>query len=718
MATISINLDDQATQGLQALNSELTHTAEVSDHVAAATANLSEEQSHQITVIQRQEASFKSLASASIPALAQTGTAAIGLGRDILHATHAAEMFAFQMGGEAVKALLRIAETTVKYTVIAGGAATVIRAARGDHESAAAGADQHHASLLRIATTTGVVGAAYLTLTGQWQSGGQAAAVAGSVALKAINGLAAPAAAVAVTLTAYEAILDRTGIKFDEFGERSTNLDRISKRIGDLSTQIGSNVAAGVAGLPEYYSRLLGIGDAWRAIDTSVTRGSVNVVENVGHVRSLVEWMGFAAKSTDEFDKRVKRTTDDFERLRESNKKAADASYSDDIKRAANDATAHAKTLSQIEEEVAAQRIKAGEMARAGSFTAAAQEAYEARINALKERSTELSKAEAEKQKKIESERAEYFATVEREITARQQAEWNQRVTTMREAYDEQRKLVELFSGFERDARFDAVDETLKTVIAKMKEEGASAGDIHHAKLAQINAETNRRIEAAKTVEETLKAAHDGERARMRQEAEFNREMEVQKIKDKKDAAKEVEKLQKEAAAKLAGDIKEAGGPSGQDLLKATDPRQVMKNIQANRGRDAAREFDAANEQKKDDLHWAGDDMGQKRLEAQRRAAIKKAEAEAGRDFRQGKVDPREMAAGQNQAAQQTLGAMQKNGALSGDVVKSLSEATRIAAEQQATLGQLQTQVKQIDNYQKQLLGRAQQQRRQAQNGG
>ena len=737
MATIAINLDDHATEGLATLNRTLTDTAEVSEQAATATGNLTAEQTHQITIINKQSASFSQFATVAAPAFADVSVAAIGLSRDLIHVAHAGQEFAFKTGTQVIGSLLRMAETTVKYTLVAAGAVKVIEAVKGKHAEAAEATEQHQQSLIGLAAKTSLVGATYLTLTGQWQSGGQAAAVAGGLALKAVTALGAPMIGATVALTAYEAILARTGERWDEFGQKTSNLDRVSKSINSLTSEVGSNVAAGVAGLPEYYSRLLGIGEAWRQIDVSVSRGNDNMVANVGHVRSLAEWLGFAAKSTDEFDAKVKRTADDFERLGQITRRWGE---SDVISERTRQATAFAEklgdlghhvthegniekntgrellqsTIARIDEEMRKRHEAAGEASRNNRFTKAEAEKFEAEMTALRAVRAERVREAEQLEKDLPMIRLRENVAAEKQITEQMLQQYDARVKAAEEHYAKRKSIFEEFANHELSLTQDSQDEIMKTVVAKLEAEGANRDVIHAAKLKQIDIETKRKIDAAKTEEEMIRAASDGVRQTMRAEAEFNRDMEVQKIKDKKDAIKESEKLQKEAAAKLAGDLKAAGGPSGEDLLKATDPRQVAKNIQAGRGRAAGTAFAAEHK----DEYNAADASGKKRLEAQQRAAVKKAEAQAGRDVRAGKADPREIAAGQNQAAQQTLGAMQKNGALSGDVVKSLSEATRIAAEQQATLGQLQAQVKQIDNYQKSLLGKAKQQRNQAQQGG
>lgn len=664
MATIYLNVEDNASEELEAIEQTLLEVGETSADVAQDTAKLTDEQQRQITVIHEQRTAYSTMASTAVSALGQVTAAGFKLA-GILAPIHERQRI--------LNAL------TTAY-----------------------------------ASASGAVSSALATQTGRWAALRSTSEFAGAAALKAITGLGTPLLGATAGLKAYEMLLARTGERWNEFGERSTNLDRASKAIGSITSELGSNLATGLSEVPEYYTRLIGIENVWQEIDRAVTRGNDNLVTNVGHVRSLAEWMGLASKSTEEFENRVRRTTDDFERLREANKTAADEEHSANVRAAAEADTAHADTLSRIEDELRAQRQKAGELAQQGKFTAEESERYQARINALTTRRTELERAEAEKQRKITADQKQWELEAAREVTAAYRAELDARTKALEEEFERQERITQAAADQDRDIRHEAQDEIMRNVIASLEREGQQQDVIHAAKLRQIDIETQRRIDAAKTADEAIRAAGEGFRRRMREEGDFHRaemQRQAETRKQKVEAEIEAEKQKHERLKALSSQITDATGIDGKQLLAGVDPRRTQQALQASR-RDAAQRAEFAKLQQNTDMD---DPEAVKRLKARVTAAGDRASAKAAADFRAGKVGADELTQAQNQAGQAQLQALNQSGKLSTDTTKALQQMLQAAAENQQTTLALQQEVARITVQAKQLTSNAQQTRQRAQ---
>ena len=77
MASLTIDLDDQATQGLIALNDQLDSTAQAVDGLVAPTVALTRVQMQQLVVIESQKTNWKDLGVVSVKVLGEISVAGI-----------------------------------------------------------------------------------------------------------------------------------------------------------------------------------------------------------------------------------------------------------------------------------------------------------------------------------------------------------------------------------------------------------------------------------------------------------------------------------------------------------------------------------------------------------------------------------------------------------------------------------------------------------------
>ncbi len=87
MAALTIDLDDQASAGLDAINAALDQSADAALVAAKGADVLTQAQNRQMVVIQKGEAGYVALGKAGIQVFGQLGVAGIGAFRDIEVAT-------------------------------------------------------------------------------------------------------------------------------------------------------------------------------------------------------------------------------------------------------------------------------------------------------------------------------------------------------------------------------------------------------------------------------------------------------------------------------------------------------------------------------------------------------------------------------------------------------------------------------------------------------
>lgn len=431
MAIIRIDLDDKASAGLEALSEELTKVGTATGELATEAAALTEEQQRQIVVIQQSTSDWKAFAAAVVPALSGVTVEGLRLAAQLFEIAHAGEAMGLALVEHAGKALIDTAASAVQWTVATSGIVSVLHAWRG--EATGAGNDSK-------------------TLTDRLQ----ALALQTSISTIGFATGFSPAIATArVALIGYEAVLARTGARIDEFGQKTTNLDRAQKAMNDLTSDLTSNLAQGVREIPEYYGRLLGLDKAWQQIDKSVTRANDNYVANLKLLRQMAADMDLVADSTEKFDNYVKRTADDFARLREltskwgaeddlAKKTKAAKDYAEELgkipktlnhnlelERSVSDQSLQT-VISRIDDEIRKREQAAGAAANAGKFTVEQQKQHDIEMSALRD------------ERKSREQELDALLKSLPEARLRQEAEAQKRNNeAIRAAYDERVKIAE-----------------------------------------------------------------------------------------------------------------------------------------------------------------------------------------------------------------------------------------------------------------------------------
>jgi hypothetical protein len=400
-----------------------------------------------------------------------------------------------------------------------------------------------------------------------------------------------------------------------------------------------------------------------------------------------------------------------FESIREVNEKLQKAQDS----RARAAVIAALDSEEAINREIRAVRVRAGEEAQAGKDAAEIADKLLAEVTALENQRVKVASGTSDKIKEIR--RAEARASEEADNEA-----WEEYVRLNRErmkAEEDRAKhraeLAQQSGQHVRDIEFDEAQARIKDDMARLEREEAGEQQLHQKKLELIRSETEFKIASAKTDMEVEQARHDGVRRLAQEESQFERDQ----AKAKAQAVKDAESLYKkeiEAARKkfqeLASMHEQQGGTKGVDLVQGLDQRAVLRDIQKRRG-------DAARKQVASDEGDIGDDPAAKRrLKALQERAAKKAEAEAFREAKSGKMDTNEIATSQVNVGNKTLQGLQKQGKIGFDTAGIVAQQLEAASQQLATATALENRIKQLEQGSKLLLGKAQQQRRQAQGGG
>lgn len=549
--------------------------------------------------------------------------------------------------------------------------------------------------------------------------------------LKLVTGLGIEIAALTVATKAYLAVLDATGKRVNEFGETSTNLDRLWGAVAGLTSEVTTNLKTGLGLLGEQVVETTGIRDLWEAIDFRVTRASDQFVENVGHVDSLVEYLGLASAATTKFDDYVRRTADDFSRLAEISKKFGDRDeavfnsksaekyarrFSELGERIAANGQLEqnitsenlTKTIERIDEEIRRRTAAAAEQSRLNKFTAEEAATFEREVSALRE-------ARTERQKQLDQlEKGLHKSAVESYVAQQKEAERNVASAQYERLAESEREYREHTKRLEREARLaveierDANHQILENVIARIERENGSRETLHRAKQRQLELETRYKLEDAKSDEARFEILKDFRLRSMRAESQFQREESRRKLEEHRAAAAEQIRIEQEKQQRLkalADQITSVTGVTGQQLLAGVSPQATLRALQQSRRAEAE-----AAQRRAFESQPGFQDASQaerRRMENRIRSAGTKAAAGAFADFRSGQVDPTELAQAQTKAGQEQIQALQKQGRLSVTTSQAVGEMLRAAAETQATTQILQQQMQALLNQSRQVSSQA-----------
>lgn len=529
-----------------------------------------------------------------------------------------------------------------------------------------------------------------------------------------LSNLATIATGATVTFGAFDAVLARTGRTAkqttDELGKTTTqiesNLDRLRKAqgdlagnvkfiVGDVGSLLGEAAKIHVQQNAAVQAAAAGLKEVDRAA-TATTNQMIANLEELSGVADAAYDSIFGAGARDrvrqqeQINKAQQAAIDDFERLRSVHSRFA-AEQADAAERRR---IAAIETIGDIELEIHAQRKRAGELAAADNFSAEQAEVLHRTLTSLEQRRTEIVQAETEKRKQAARDYTAFQKELRTKFEEDEQAHANRLHEIERKRFEQARALWQQRVDLVRGLVHTAEQQAFENAIASMEAEGATAEDLHHARMAQIDAETQQRIEAADTAESREAAFYEGQRRRLQEEGAFQRRQLAQQVQDREKAAEEAKRIEREKLDQIKRMLQDQGGPSGKDLLNQQDPRKVLAQLQQQRAEAAARKFREGYGPR--DL---SDARAERRFDAGEQAARRQAEQQAFRDFRSGKVNPEELANAQVQATNQMLSGLQQNGQLSQQSVQALSELARTAAIEQVNVAQLQQQVEQLQKH-------------------
>lgn len=670
--TITIDLDDtQAITSLDNLIDDLGDAQTETEALAERGQEVVESQTKQIVIIQKNATEWKTFATVATESIGEVATASIDLAGDILHIEHAFQSFALDAGKKAIDTLFNIAEMTVKYTLIAKGASTVIGAVRGNHKQAAAAADENTAALkkesdgfVETAAKATLFGLVLNTLTGNWQSSEQAATSAGSAYLKWRLGLGQAsliAVGVIATIKAGDAFSEKmkqiakdTEGATDDFGRLSNAAAGAAHNLTRPFSEVGPALSGIWGGIKEDFSNWTKqIGkDAYEyfGVKKAVDYGEKNLrdwgtfFENwideargnfVRFENSATKALGF--KGDDNADRYVEeakalRELADWHEKMDAQREKEKAGFEavrkvneDWIKgieeRKHAEEIASIQSLSDIQARIQAAQQLAGKEAQTGKQVKENAERLAKDLDLLEQRRTQIVEEETAKRLAKEKEAAEatkreaqavQSVLAERISQGRQTAIDAARAsgTTEREIHQQRLRWIEE----ERQAAVSAAKSQTDIVVANAEAEKKAIQEIEGFRREEIKRSQEARVKA----EELQKAQASANQEIERASAEFADSMELNSLKLKLDAGRN-----------LAATTKEQKEAEFQRQL-AVDEQLHQKRLEII-ARETKREFDAA-KTKEDKLRAVTE--GQKRWIAEN-AEFEKSKAQEIHDHKQ-----------------------------------------------------------------------------------
>lgn len=334
--TFSIGWDsNEATQGLDEVIEKMADVEKQSGKLEEAGQGVVDSLERQITVVHKQASDWKSLGAVALPVLGQITHDGLHFAETIEEMAHATQHFAFEMGGEAIKSVLRMAEATVKWTLITKGAVSTIGAFRGGVKESTDATDKQGDSFLWTATKATALGTGVAILTGQFKASEVAASAFGIGVKTAVVGAGPVIAGAAAGLAVYTQVLKVTGERTDEFGNKSTNYDRVSSSMGRLGENVraalpsvgemGSALSQVAGNLPGVSEGLTVVNRGWKSFDEGITRSSDNMRDNIAIIGNWIGAAGDLERANARLEKMRADEVEHFKAVGAANEAAAES---------------------------------------------------------------------------------------------------------------------------------------------------------------------------------------------------------------------------------------------------------------------------------------------------------------------------------------------------------------------------------------------------------
>lgn len=713
-ATLTINLKDNATPGLQELEQQLVRTSDATGEVAADTRQLTVAQQEQIKVIHEHRAAWSQLAASVGPTLVNLvqgagslGLAYVQLRRNALLVAAAKQ--AIVTAGTRAIGVLTGTGPAVAITYGSYKALTSILDATGrEFQQSADATDEQKAAFERLkieATTAGQ------SLQRYAKESGQSLEELGATTTSNLNKIETAGGKLGSALAApFSEGAAAAGALLDEINPLPALLEAIDKGVTAATD-------AAVEGLEYRAEGTRALVDNIRA--KTITLGGGDGGQYLKEIEQLRE----LEQLHDRLNEQREKEQEHFARLRQVH-----AEYEAQRQNAAEaERLRGLDTLAEIDAEITRQKDLAGQKAAALQFDEKAQQQHLSRLNQLEQQRTQIVRAEAEKQKRLREEIREETERREKESLQRRIDAENDALRRSVEAYNQWaadvRAARKRADDFAREYADTANNAILENLITRLDAEGDQDETAHRARQELIQQETDQRIAAADTQEERERAFYDGLKRLQREDLAHQQRVIRDEVAARKQAADEAVRIEQQKRDALQRLLQQAGAPDAKELLGQIDPRKALMDQRGKAAADAARRRvleDPDNQRLRTEaLTSVGASNRLRRMqEAAARQAEREARVGAGRAFNRGEVDPRELSQAQRQAGQQMLQTLQQNRQLSGDVVQVLQQQLQAAADQQGTLAVLQQQVAQLQRASQAIGNGAAAQRQRAQRGG
>lgn len=766
MPTLQIDLEDNATAGLDEFNAALDQMADNAANAAKVSDSLTAAQQRNLIVIERQKTNAYDLGKTYISVFGDIATTGVrcfqAIEVETEKAASAMAMLVIKEGASLIR--WGIGATTTIYGLSAAyGSHT--KAVDTNRESLSENNDEQERSI-RLHTTTkanlAAMGLALGSQTSAWERVGKASGFAGETAFKAVTGTGPFIAGASATLSAYEAVWARTGMRIVETADGSkkleNNLDRVNTELDRFVSTVGRDFQGLKDNLSEWWNTPMQwpdfIKDVGKEIDASTTRSVDILLQNMKIVRSA-----YKGVSSEQFEESAKidaaqaRNAESFRNLRRAN----DDVISNQQLAAEKQRIASISTIAGIDAEIRKFKEKSAEIARQGNFDEQDAKNHVAWMEAFGRRRDEIEKQSAQASAQYQRQRIQAYADerkaldalIDREVEVfRSRMELNQKLNAIKQdtinAANREAQNVNVAAA--KDAHDDekerikqqlelrgATETQIKSQLAQMDRQFAQAD--HALKLKNIDDEARARIQQLqkeraeidqtggnrierglkklKNEEELAKAIADYRKKQIAENGAFAKEWNKIEVADKRQAeaakfAAEKERMDKVKALQEQAKEQLKAQFNARDFMNAQDPQKVFKQLQENRAQAAGQA--AANDNADLWMKWQqGDKQAGRKYDKAVNAAQAKARRSAVNDFENGTLDQGEVSKAQGDVGQKTLSALQQQGKLEGDIANTLSDVLQtLAAEQQqrqqlqAFVGQLQAAARGQKNIAKQ----------------
>ncbi|WP_397568573.1 hypothetical protein [Schlesneria sp. T3-172] len=333
MPALRIDLDDQATDGLDVINAKLEEMAIASQNAADGADILTEAQERQVVVINEQKDGLSELGQTGLRVFGDLSVAAIKGYTDIKVASQ-------QAFTSIVNGTISAAASVAKYAIVTSGALKGIKTLWGQnteavqvHEEIVGKAyEAEHNALGGIANDLLFVGSSATAAGLGLGTVGKAAEVAGKAAIGLGTGLGPVLVGAGLGLKGFEVALDSTGRKFKEFAEDTSKqtksqaeaFDKFTAKANELGVTLDDLVQSegitdvnahlektfGVKTIEVYESNLTRFNEALRSLQSELVRPIGDVGGGiVGALSAVNEAWSPIPDILKEFDASMTRTT-------------------------------------------------------------------------------------------------------------------------------------------------------------------------------------------------------------------------------------------------------------------------------------------------------------------------------------------------------------------------------------------------------------------------